>query len=138
MVRQRGDPLGDQCARGLLDRCARQAVDDARLARVLGADQLQQLRQGLRLGLDAVLDVRPVEAGHEQLSLAEVEPRGDLEPGLLGGRRGESDARHGRPSPVQNGQSQIVGPEVVPPLRHAVRLIDREQRDGGAVEEVER
>ena len=38
---------------------------------------------------------------------------------------------------VQQRQLQVVGAEVVTPLRHAVRLVDREQRDPRAAEEVE-
>ena len=36
------------------------------------------------------------------------------------------------------GQRQVVGPEVVAPLRHAVRLVDREQRDLAPVEQPQR
>ena len=59
----------------------------------------------------------------------EVQPGGDLR--VRGRRRGrgQRDARHVRPALVQHRQGQVVGPEVVAPLRHAVRLVDREQRD---------
>ena len=91
--------------------------------------------------------------GHEVLGGAEVEPLGDLLVGLGGGGRGQRDPRHLRPALVQHRQGQVVRPEVVPPLGHAVRLVDREQRDlaplqqplgagglqrlGGQVEQVE-
>jgi len=39
---------------------------------------------------------------------------------------------------VQLGQGQVVGPEVVAPLRDAVRLVDREQRDGAPVQQPRR
>ena len=39
---------------------------------------------------------------------------------------------------MQHGQAQVVGPEVVSPLRHAVRLVDGEQRDRAAVEQPQR
>ncbi len=138
VVRQRRDALLQQELRRLLDRVPREAVHDARVTGVLGAQQREQLLQRLVLRFDAVLDVRAVEAGHEQLGAAEVEPRRDLAPGRLGGGRGERDARHGGPALVQHRQPQVVGPEVVAPLRHAVRLVDREQRDRAAIEEVER
>ena len=38
---------------------------------------------------------------------------------------------------VQQRQLQVLGAEVVAPLRHAVRLVDGEQRDARAAEEVE-
>ena len=55
--------------------------------------------------------------------------------GGLRGRGRERDARHGGPALGQLGEGQVVGPEIVAPLRHAVRLVDREQRDLAAGEE---
>jgi hypothetical protein len=42
------------------------------------------------------------------------------------------------PALVEHRELQVLGPEVVAPLRHAVRLVDREERDLRAVEELER
>ena len=60
VIRQGGDPARHQRLRRLLDALAREAVDDPRLALVLGGDQLQQLLARGGLWLDAVLDVRAV------------------------------------------------------------------------------
>ncbi len=38
---------------------------------------------------------------------------------------------------MQNRQLQIVGTKIVAPLRHAVRLVDGEQGDAGAADEIE-
>jgi hypothetical protein len=38
----------------------------------------------------------------------------------------------------RSGQREVVGPEVVAPLRDAVRLVDGEQRDPPAVEQRQR
>ncbi len=78
VVGQRRDALCHEEIGGLLHRVAGEAVDDARLARVLGAQEIEQLLAGLVLGGDAVLDVGPVEAGDEVLGVLEIEPGGDL------------------------------------------------------------
>ncbi len=138
VVRQRGDAVADQELGGLVDRGPRQAVDDARLAGVLVAQELDQLAPGLALGGDAVLDVGAVEARHEMACLPQVEPGGDLGVGGLGGGGGERDAGDVGPALVQHGEGQVVGPEVVPPLGHAVGLVDREQGDRAPVEQPQR
>ena len=58
-------PLAAQPLGGLLDLLARQAVDDARLARDGRARNAQQLRAGVVLLHHRVADVGPVEAGDE-------------------------------------------------------------------------
>ena len=107
-------------------------------ARVLRAQQVQQLPARLVLQHDPVGDVWPVEAGDEVARATQVEPGGDLGPGGVGRRRGQGDPRHVRPPLVQRGQFEVIGPEVVPPLGHAVRLVDREQRDPAAIEQPHR
>ena len=57
---------------------------------------------------------------------------------LGGSRGGQRDPRHLGPALVQHRQTQVVGPEVVPPLGHAVRLVDREQRDLPLLEQRDR
>jgi hypothetical protein len=105
---------------------------------MLGPQQLQKLP--LRLGLrhDPVADVRAVETRHEVAGADQVEPLRDLLPGGPGGSRRQGDAGNVRPSLVQRGQREVVGPEVVPPLGHAVRLVNGEQRDGAAIEQAQR
>ena len=138
VVRQRRYPLAGQELGRLVHRRPGQAVHDAGFARVLRAQQVQQLPARLVLQHDPVGDVRPVEAGDEVARAAQVEPGGDLGPGGLGRRRGQGDPRHVRPPLVQRGQFEVIGPEVVPPLGHAVRLVDREQRDPAAIEQPHR
>lgn len=121
----------------LLHGVAGQAVDDPRVALVLVPEQAEQLAFGVGLRLDPVLDVRTVEARHEVPGLLQLEPGRDLAAGRLGGGRGEGDARDVRPAFVQAGQHQVVGTEVVPPLGHAVRLVDREERDVAPVEQLD-
>ena len=136
VVRQRGDAIPREELGGLLDGCPRQAVDDARLARVFGAQQLEELLLRRVLWRDAVLDVRPVKTRDEMPRIRQLQALLDLEMRLLGRRRGECDARHCRPTLVQHGELQVVGTEVVAPLRNTVCLVDRKERDRSAVEQV--
>ena len=52
----------------------------------------------------------------------------DLLARALVGRRRQRDARHVRKPLGENLELAVFGPEVVTPLRDAVRLVDREQR----------
>ena len=136
VVRQRDDPLLGERLGGLLHRLARQAVDDAGVPVVLAAQQAHQLLQRLLLGLDPVLNVRTIEAGHEHPGLPQPQPLDDLAARRRGRGSGQRDSGDGRPPVVEHRQPQVVGTEVVPPLRHTVRLVDREQRDVQPVQEV--
>ncbi len=89
----------------------------------------QELRARVVLVDDRVADVRAVEARHEDPRVVEREALDDLGARLRIGGGGERDARHVREALVQQRKLQVLGPEVVAPLRDAVRLVDREQRD---------
>ncbi len=54
--------------------------------------------------------------------------------GAVGGR-GERDARHAGKALAQHGELQVLGPEVVAPLRDAMRLVDGEQRQRHCIEQ---
>ena len=126
-----------QPPRRLLDLAAREAVDDARVAAVLGVEEARELLARAALRHDGVADVRAVEAAHEDPRVPEPEPLGDLAPrGLVRGG-GERDARHAGIALVQHRELEVLGPEVVAPLRDAVRLVDGEERDAQAVEQRE-
>ena len=85
----------------------------------------------------AIADVRPVEAGDEDAALLELQPFPDVAPRRRIGGGGQRDARHGGKALMQHGELQIFRPEVVAPLRDAVRLVDGEQRQLAAVEQGE-
>ena len=78
VIRQRIDALGPEEVGGLLDGLAAERIDDARRPRGLRADERQQLPPRVDLRLDAVLDVRPVEARDEVLRLGQPQSLGDL------------------------------------------------------------
>src|SRR5690348_2787880 len=101
---------------------------------MLLADEPQELTPGIVLLGDAVADVGPVEAGDEYLELKQVEPLDHLlAGGDIRGRR-ERNARHAPIAVRQHRELQVFRPEVVSPLRDAVRLVDGEERHGATVE----
>ncbi len=137
VVGHRLDAVAREELGGLLDRVAREAVHDARVPGVLLAQEAQKLLLGVGLRHDPVLDVGAVEAGHEVPRRRHVQPLGDLAVGGVGGRRRERQARHVRPALAEQRQGEVVGPEVVAPLGDAVRLVDGEEGDLAAGEQVE-
>jgi len=95
---------------------------------VLGAQERQQLRPRVGFLDDTVADVRPVEAGHELARARQPQALHDFLARDAVGRRGERDARHAGKALMQLRQLHVLRAEVVAPLRHAVRLVDGEQR----------
>ncbi len=128
VVGQGGDALVGEPLGGLVHLVARQAVDDARFTGVFGAQQAQQLFARAVLAFDAVLDIGPVETGHIVARAGQVQAFGDFRAGARVRGGGQGDARHLGEFTVQQGKLQIVTAEVVAPLRHAVGLVDGEQR----------
>jgi hypothetical protein len=96
---------------------------------VLALQQREQLPARLVLLDDHVADIGAVEAGDELAGLLERQPLADLAARLRIGGGGERDPRHRREALVQHRQAEVLGAEIVAPLRDAVRLVDREQRD---------
>jgi len=129
MVGQGVDAQARQPDRGLVDLAPRLAVDDAGRALMPVLEEAAQLlARGVLLD-HPVADVRPVEARHEHTRVVQPEPVEDLLPGdRIGGGR-QRNARDRREALVQHRQLDVFRSEVVAPLRHAVRLVDREQRD---------
>jgi hypothetical protein len=99
------------------------------------AEEIEQLPARLGFFGNAVADVGAVEAGDEHARGAEIEPGEDFGARRGVGGGGERDARHVGKAFVQGRQAEVFRAEVVPPLRHAVRLVDGEQRDAGLFEQ---
>ena len=137
MIGQRVEAVIAQRLGGLVDALAGRAIDDARLAAQIAREQREKLTTRLVLHHDRIADVGPVEARHELARILEGEPLADLLARLRIGGGGERDARHRREALVQDRQPEVLGPEVVPPLRHAMRLVDREERDAARFEQLE-
>ena len=110
-----------------LDLLSRGAVDDARLP--LSDDVLQSLILVLHLlGVrDVQREIRPREAAHAEVRIAELEMREDVSADFR--RGGGCEGKDLRAAQLFHrlAQAQIIGPEVMPPLRETVRLIHREQ-----------
>ena len=129
VIRQRVDAGVLQKLGGFVHGLAREAVDDAGVAGVLLADELQQLLAGIVALGDPVADVRAIEAGDEHARRIQLQARDDLL--ARGGvrRGGERDARHCRIAIGQHRQPHVLRAEVVTPLGNAVRFVDGEERD---------
>ena len=132
VVGRHGPPeLRAQPLRGRLRLLAGAGVDDRRQRIGLGQQrQRRRLLGALGADLDDVVgEVRAVEAGRDPHRVAQPEPLRDVDgdPRRRGRRRGEDRARPERAGDV--AEPQVVGPEVVAPLAHAVRLVDDEDPD---------
>ena len=123
------DPLLRQPGGGLIGPPAGAHVDDAGLARVLVPDEGQQLAFAVGFQLHPVADVRPVEARHEVGGVGQLELGEDVPARLCVGGGRQRDPRDPGEPPRHLCDLEVLRPEVVAPLRYAVRLVDREQGD---------
>src|SRR5690606_7156556 len=128
VVGQRRKALLGQERGEVVDLLARHAVDDTRIATPLG-EKAQQLLARLLLGHDAVEDVRPVEAGEKALGIFQMQALDDFLAGTLVRGGSQGNARHRREELGQLAQLQVLGPEIMSPLRYAMGFIDGEQAD---------
>ncbi len=128
-------PLGGQPGGDRIRPLAGPDVDDAGLPRVLIAHEGPQLLLVVVLQLHPVADVGPVEAGHKLSGLRQLELLDDVLTGVLVGRGRQGDFGDIAESLRHLRNAQVLGPEIVPPLRHAVRLVDREQGNGDSLEQ---
>ena len=135
MIGQRLDAGLGQRLGGVLDLGARQAIDDAGVAGVALLDESLEL--GLRVLLvdDFIFDVRAIETRDELRGIGEPEAGDDLLARQVIGGGGQRDARHVGKTLGDDGKADIFRAEVMAPLRHAMRLVDREQGDLGAAEQ---
>ncbi|MNP19914.1 hypothetical protein D3C76_1124670 [compost metagenome] len=136
MVRQGREALLAEVGRYVVDLLARQAVDDTGVAAPL-AEERQQLLARLLLGHDAVEDVRPVEARQETLGILQVQARDDFFAGTHVRGGGQGNTWHLREQLGQLSQLQVLGTEVVTPLRYTVGFVDREQGDVQGTQEIQ-
>jgi hypothetical protein len=84
-------------------------------------------RRGI-VALDhGIADVGPVEAGNEDARRVEAQAFDDFAARQVVGGGRQGDARHARPALVQDGKLDVLGAEIVAPLRDAMRFVDGEQ-----------
>ena len=128
VVALRLDVVGPQHVGQVLDLLSRQAVDDAALAGVLLDEAHDVLVNVLRLLPHLVVQVRTVEGRLELVGIGNAEALLDVGAHLVGGGGGEGyDGRLA--NLVDDGpDAAVLRPEVVAPLRDAVRLVDGVER----------
>jgi hypothetical protein len=86
----------------------------------------------------AITDVRPIETGYKLPCLLQRQALDNFLARARIGRGRQRNARHVRKALMQHRQLAILRPKIVPPLRHAVRLVNREQRHLGAFQQIEK
>src|SRR5207245_4492045 len=94
-------------------------------------DEGPELRLRVLLVDDLIPDIRTIEARHKTRRTDKAEAIDDLLSRRLVRRRRKRNPRHVGKTLCYQGQADIFGAEVVAPLRDAMRLVDRKQRDGG-------
>ena len=122
VVRQGFDPGVPQGGRHVLGLPAGEAVHDGGLAGLL-AEHGDQHRQRTPLRADRVADVRAVEARDQELGVVHPEAFRDVGADARGGGGGQRHEGDLGQVLAERPEGQVVGPELVPPLRDAVRLV---------------
>ena len=98
------------------------------LSPLRGSQEAQHLLHCVCLLGSAVADVGAVEAGDEAVVSADIQMLDDFRPRRRIRRGCECDARHAREEIRQDIEGTVFGPEIMTPLRKAVRLVDGDQR----------
>ena len=114
----RGQPFHPGAGRG---------IDNARPGMLF--DQAGKLPQRIVARGDRVGNVGPVEPGDDQPVVGNAELGEDIGTGVGIGGGGQRQARRIAKMIEQRAQQAIIGAEIMPPFRHAMRLVDGEQRD---------
>ena len=138
VIRKRAAPAPAEPRGGLLDFLARQAIDDAGVVRVPAGEELPQALAAVFAVADCVADVGAVETVAIDTRVGQLQLHDDVALRRRVGGGGQGDARHPGVALAQHRQLPVLLAEIVPPLRHAMRLVYREQRQALRVEPVER
>src|SRR5690554_7869311 len=93
------------------------------------ADEMQQPVTTAGALTDAIADIGTIESGNETPCVVKSQARDNLfARGLVGSCR-QGNARNAGKMIGKLAQADILGPEIVPPLRNTMRLIDRDQAE---------
>ena len=76
-----------------------------------------------------IVDVWTVKASDKDFPTFQLQPFNNILPCRPVGRGCQGDSGHALKSLGQERQGSVVRPEIVPPLRYAVGLINRKQSD---------
>ena len=123
-----------QRLRQLLGAPAGPAIDDAAFALMRG-DEARDLAVGAVLRRHRQPDVGAVEPHDEAPGRVVEQARLDVVAGCGVGGGGEGDGLGAAERRPQLAELEIFRAEIVPPLRHAMRLVDGEQADSAALQE---
>ena len=122
----------DNVAPGILDQVGIKSFDDCKNVYEQTAAEIRSLKDinssDVLFLLNAVADVGPVKAADEQPCVFELQPLDDVGARQVIGRGREGDARHARIALVQHRERAVLGAKVVAPLAHAMRFVNRKQR----------
>ena len=129
VIGARAAPGRGNLAGHFLGRRARLRIDDPRPRRA--RDQVADLPGQSDARAQAVADIRPVEAGEDQALPVDPQLHQDIVTGMRIGGGGQRQPRHRSEMVEQRPQQAIVGPEVMTPFGHAMRLVDSKQRNIG-------
>ena len=121
----------------IVDLAPGQAVHDAGVAPVAFLEKAPELRLRIVLRDDLVADVRAIEAAYPEAGIPQAQPFDDLAARGLVGRRGERDPGNPRKVLTQDRQLHVFGAEVVAPLGDAVGLVDRDEGEAAAGEQLQ-
>ena len=126
-----------QGLRQYLGLVAGRAIDDARLP-APRPGKTQNLVARLVFDGKRQMDVRAVKAAQKDLGLLAVkQPRDNLGAGFFIRRGGKRRQWHAQ-SPAQVADPQVIGAKIVAPLRHAMRLVHRDQADANPAQHAKR
>src|SRR5690554_5080191 len=98
-------------------------------------NEIEQLLASVALDSDRVADIGTVETGDENPRVCAEHALDDFGAATLIGRGGQGQARHLRKALGQHAELEILGAEIMPPLRNAVRLVDSKQADIAALKQ---
>ena len=104
----------------------------------MARQQIEQLRGLAHLWCGGEVQVGPMEAGDEHLRRIHAQRLQDVGARARIGGGGQRDARHAREAIRQTRELAILRTKLVAPLRHAMRLVDREQREWQARQPLQR
>ncbi len=101
-------------------------------------DEIRDLLAAAGFGLHRQTQVGPIEPVDEHRRPAAEQLCHNIGARSGIGRRGERDRLHAAEVGLHRAERRVFGAKIVAPLRNAMRLVDRQQRNLGALEELER
>ncbi len=104
----------------------------------MSLDEIRNLLAAADFGPHRQAQVGPVETVHEHRRRAAEQLFQNIRARRGVGRGGERNCLHAAELGLHRAECRVFRAEIVAPLRDAMRLVDRQQRDFGALEEIER